>query len=236
MRTISTPGVGSGTRTIECRRYFGAAQSVNPMKISRRQCGCPTPELHHLRPFNTTCSPSRTAVACMLVASEDAMPGSVMQNADRISPARSGFNQSRFCSSDPYLTRTSMFPVSGGLQLKTSGAMEHRPIISAKGAYSTFVSPAPYGFSGRKRFHRPADLALALSSSMIDGCFQVRQSATFWTSLQYLASPGNTCSCMNVPSLCSESWARVEGAKCIVEVMLCPNKLHSLATPAKFIK
>src|SRR5580700_12054027 len=177
-----------------------------------------------------------TAVACMLVASEEATPGSVMQKADRISPARRGFSQDCFWPSEPYLTRTSIFPVSGGLQLKTSGAMEQRPIVSANGAYSTFVSPAPYSFSGRNRFHRPADLALALSSSMIEGCFQVRQSATFWTSLQYLASPGNTCSCMKVPSLCSESWARVEGAKCIVEVMLCPNKLHSLATPAKFIK
>src|SRR5207247_596408 len=58
-----------------------------------------------------------------------------------------------------------MLPVSGAEQLKTSGARGERPMISHRGAYSRFVSPAPYSGSGRKRFHSPAARALALSSS-----------------------------------------------------------------------
>ena len=36
-----------------------------------------------------------------------------------------------------------MLPVSGALQLHASGAMKLRPMISASGAYSRLVSPAP---------------------------------------------------------------------------------------------
>ncbi len=46
---------------------------------------------HHFRPLRTISSPLTIAVAAMFVASEDATPGSVMQNADRISPRSSGF-------------------------------------------------------------------------------------------------------------------------------------------------
>ena len=49
-----------------------------------------------------------------------------------------------------------MLPVSGALQLKTSGAIGERPMISASGAYSRFESPAPRSLAGRKRFHRPS--------------------------------------------------------------------------------
>ena len=34
-----------------------------------------------------------------------------------------------------------MLPVSGALQLKTSGAIGERPMISHRGAYSRLVSP-----------------------------------------------------------------------------------------------
>ena len=34
-------------------------------------------------------------------------------------------------------------PVSGALQLKTSGAKKDRPITSHSGAYSALLSPAP---------------------------------------------------------------------------------------------
>src|ERR1700685_1100441 len=97
----------------------------------------------------------------MFVASEDATSGSVIQKAERISPASIGVSHRAFCSGEPYLTSTSMFPVSGALQLKTSGAIDDRPVISASGAYSTLVRPAPYFLSGRNRFHRPAARALA---------------------------------------------------------------------------
>ena len=39
----------------------------------------------------------------------------------RISPFKSGFNHCSFCSSVPYLTKTSILPVSGALQLNTYG-------------------------------------------------------------------------------------------------------------------
>src|SRR5580700_4136051 len=115
----------------------------------------------------------------MLVASEDATLGSVMQNAERISPASNGVSQRAFCSAEPYFTSTSILPVSGALQLKTSGAIDERPVISAKGAYSTFVRPAPYSLSGRNRFHSPVARALAFKLSITGGCFQWRQSGRF---------------------------------------------------------
>ncbi len=65
-----------------------------------------------------------------------------------------------------------MFPVSGALQLKTSGAMRLRPMISQSGAYSRLESPAPNSDSGRKRFQSPAAFAFSLSSSMIEGVSQ----------------------------------------------------------------
>jgi hypothetical protein len=65
-----------------------------------------------------------------------------------------------------------MFPVSGALQLKTSGAQIVRPMISQSGAYSRFVSPAPYSLSGRKRFQRPALRAFVFSSSTTGTGFQ----------------------------------------------------------------
>src|SRR5712692_6037174 len=45
-----------------------------------------------------------------------------------------------------------MLPVSGAEQLKASGAIVERPMISHSGAYSRLVSPAPRSLSGRKRF------------------------------------------------------------------------------------
>ncbi len=70
----------------------------------------------------------------MLVASELATPGSVIVNADRIRPSSSGSSHSSRCSGVPWRSSTSMLPVSGALQLRTSGAIADRPISSASGA------------------------------------------------------------------------------------------------------
>ena len=172
MRSTFRPGASMGTSTMECCEYFGAAGSVSPMKMTKAQFGWPMPLLHHLRPLMTISSPSTTAVARMLVASLEATSGSVMQKAERIRPSSNGFSQRFFCSSDPYCTSTSMFPVSGALQLKTSGVMSERPMSSARGAYSRFESPAPNSVSGKNRFHSPAALALAFISSITGGTFQ----------------------------------------------------------------
>src|SRR3546814_5402909 len=63
-------------------------------------------------------------------------------------------SQRCLCSSLPYFHNTSMLPVSGALQLKTSGARKLLPISSASGAYSTWVRPAPCCASGRNKIGR----------------------------------------------------------------------------------
>ena len=68
------------------------------MKIITLQRGSHAPDVHHLRPLITHSSPSRTAVATMLVASEEATSGSVMAKEERISPRSSGSSHWRFCA------------------------------------------------------------------------------------------------------------------------------------------
>src|SRR5690349_231065 len=130
------------------------------MKMAILQRGSPAPEDHHLRPLITYSSPWRAMLARMLVASEEATSGSVMQKQERISPASNGLSHCSFCSSVPYRASTSILPVSGAEQLNTSAAMEERPMISHRGAYSKLVRPGPYSASGRNRFHKPAARAL----------------------------------------------------------------------------
>ncbi len=65
-----------------------------------------------------------------------------------------------------------MLPVSGAEQLKTSGAIAERPMISQSGAYSRLVRPAPNSLSGRNRFHNPAARAFPFSSSITGGIRQ----------------------------------------------------------------
>src|SRR5215467_13430229 len=133
-----------GTRIIDCCLCVGADGSVLPMKMAILQRGSPAPEVHHLRPLITYESPSRSIRERMLVASDEATSGSVIAKHERIAPASSGSSQRFRCSAVPYRTSTSMLPVSGAEQLKTSGAKSAaRPMISHRGAYSAFVSPAP---------------------------------------------------------------------------------------------
>src|SRR5712692_9452284 len=138
------------------------------MKILQR--GSIAPEVHHLRALMTyELLPSRRIEASMLVASEEATAGSVIAKDERISPLSSGFSQRSCCSGVAYRTKVSMLPVSGAEQLKTSGAIGERPMISHNGAYSRLVRPAPYALSGRKRIHSPSARAQAFSSSMTGG-------------------------------------------------------------------
>ena len=106
----------------------------------------------------------------MFVASLEATSGSVIPKHERISPSSSGCSQRSCCSGVPNCASTSMFPVSGAAQLIASGAISMlRPVISASGAYSRFVSPGPCASSGRKRFHRPSARAPVFSSSTTGG-------------------------------------------------------------------
>ena len=137
------------------------------MTIMILQRGSAAPLIHHLRPLRTYSSPSRSMRVEMLVASEDATSGSVMANADRISPSMSGWSHCDFCSAVPNMCSTSMLPVLGASQLIASGAMcTEWPVISARVAYSRLVSPDT---SGRNRFHSPRSRASALSSSTTGG-------------------------------------------------------------------
>jgi len=117
-------------------------------------------------------------LVAMFVASEEATSGSVMQNADRISPSSSGASQRSCCPVLPNSASSSMLPVSGAAQLSASGASAGLcPVISASGAYCRLVSPAPPARLVRNRFHRPRSRAAALSWSITAGRSQVRPSA-----------------------------------------------------------
>ena len=139
-------------------------------------------DVHHFRPLITYSSPSRTMLDSIFVASLDATAGSVMPKQERISPkmfaqyrslyfnivrspSRRGVSHWACCSGVPYFIKTSMFPVSGGEQLKGSEPRSERPISSAIKAYSRFVRPFPHFISGSVsngtyRFQRPAAFAL----------------------------------------------------------------------------
>ncbi|MGY4488945.1 hypothetical protein ACVWWR_008136 [Bradyrhizobium sp. LM3.2] len=73
---------------------------------------------------------------------------------------------------------TSMLPVSGAEQLKTSEAQVMRPISSDSSAYSRLVSPAPRNsssscsFGGMNMFQRPSAFAFFLRSSSTGMTFQ----------------------------------------------------------------
>ena len=150
----------------------------------------------------------------MFVASEDATSGSVMANAERISPARSGSSHCFFCSAEPYRTSTSMFPVSGALQLQTSGPIVERPIISHSGAYSRLVRPAPYSLSGKNRFQSPAARAFALSSSRTGGIDQRFASAACCS--QHVRSPGSTTSRVNSRN---RSWSAATSGRSSIDMI-----------------
>ena len=166
-RTIVTPGVSTGTSTIDCCRYGAASGSVLPIAIRSRQRGSSAPEVHHFRPVMTYSSPSRSILVVMLVASEEATSGSVIANPDRIVPASSGSSHCCFCAGVPIRCSSSMLPVSGAAQLIASGAISRlQPDSSAIGAYSSWVRPDT---SGRNRFHSSRRRASALSSSTTGG-------------------------------------------------------------------
>src|SRR5262249_32250453 len=82
--------------------------------------GWSAPLVNHLRPLMMYCMPSRRMDVCRFVGSEDAVSGSVMPIHDRIWPSSSGISQCSLCCFVAKRCRSSMFPVSGALQLKPS--------------------------------------------------------------------------------------------------------------------
>src|SRR5229473_1399727 len=106
------------------------------MTMKSLQRGSIAPDDHHLRPLITYSSPSRSILVAMLVASDEATSGSVMQNADLISPSSSGSSHRWTCSALPNSASTSMFPVSGAAQFSASGAIAPlRPLPDLAGRF-----------------------------------------------------------------------------------------------------
>src|SRR4029077_17391270 len=95
------PLASSGIRICDCCWWRCAFGSVLPITIAILQRGSPTPEDHHLRPLITYSLPSLRIDVSMLVASEEAPAGSVIRNAERISPAIKGRSHLSFCSFEP---------------------------------------------------------------------------------------------------------------------------------------
>src|ERR1700722_2960207 len=143
-RLISTPAEDSGTKIIECCLCCIAGESDLHITIAISQSGFPGPEMNHFRPLTTHESPSTLALVEIFVASDDATSASVIAKQERILPSSSGTSQRCCCSGVPKAARMPIFPVSGGLQLKTSGAHSLQPITSAMGAYSRLDRLAPY--------------------------------------------------------------------------------------------
>ena len=130
-----TPGASSGTRIIECRACRSASGSLTPITIANVHSGRIAPLDHHLRPLTTYSSPSLVIRVAMLVASDDATSGSVIEKQDRISASSSGRRYCSCWSSVPNMAISSMFPVSGAAQFMASGASPiERPDSSAIGA------------------------------------------------------------------------------------------------------
>ena len=96
-----TPGVSLGTTIIDCWRCRGASGSVLPITMRTRHRGRSAPDENHFVPLSTYSLPSRVMRSPMFVASDDATSGSVIENAERISPSSNGASQSRLTVSDP---------------------------------------------------------------------------------------------------------------------------------------
>ena len=164
-RTTRTPGVSRGTRTIDCCAVPGRVRvGLAHHDEAAGSRGFIAPVDHHLRPVTTYSSPSRSIRAAMLVASELATSGSVMQKADLIRPSSSGSSHRRAAPACRTWRAPPCSPCPARSSSCASGASSGlRPLISASGAYCRLVRPAPCS-PGRKRFHRPRRRASALSS------------------------------------------------------------------------
>ena len=104
---------------------------------------------NHLRPLITHWSPSSTALVCSSVGSLPAVSGSVIENADRRSPASSGYSHCSFWSSVPAMARISELPESGAWLPNATGANGLEPRISCMRPSLTWPKPWPPRSGGR---------------------------------------------------------------------------------------
>ena len=104
---------------------------------------------NHLWPLMTHSSPASTALVCSSVGSLPAVSGSVIENAERRSPASSGCSHCSFWSSVPARASTSELPESGAWLPKATGANGLEPRISCMSPSLTCPKPWPPRSGGR---------------------------------------------------------------------------------------
>ena len=146
--------------SIDARWWGRASGSVTAMTI-RKSAIEPLDE-NHLWPSITYSSPSRTARVRSSVGSEPAVSGSVIENAERRSPASSGCSQRSFCSGVPASARISLLPESGAWLPKALGANGEVPRISCIRPSLTWPKPCPPSSGGEVRRPQPARPDLGL--------------------------------------------------------------------------
>src|SRR5688572_32614363 len=110
VRSMRTPAVSIGTRTIDCCSCLGASGFVLPRTIATLQRGWAALVHHHLLPLMTYSEPFRSLRVRMFDASDDATSGSVIAKQERISPERRGASHRFFCASVPCWSDDGMFP------------------------------------------------------------------------------------------------------------------------------
>src|SRR3954454_11067222 len=162
-RTIVTPGVSAGTISIDARWYLWASGSVTAMTI--RKSATEALDENHLWPLMTHSSPTSSARVWSSVGSEPAFSGSVIENAERRSPASSGCRYCSFWSSVPAMARISELPESGAWLPNTLGANTDEPRISCMRPSLTWPKPWPPRSGGRWAAHSPRSLTCSWSGA-----------------------------------------------------------------------
>src|SRR4051812_31135805 len=163
----------------------------------------------------------------MLVASDEATSGSVMQNDDRMRASSSGSSHSLCWAGVPNSASSSMLPVSGAAQFRAAGARRMlRPVNSASGAYCRLLSPAPFA-PGRNRFQSPRARADARSRATTAGSLHcsgfAASSAASSASAGYTSVSRKSVSTA-ISSAVRSSWAKSMGSACLIQVREPPPR------------
>ena len=119
------------------------------------------------------------------VGSEPAVSGSVIENAERRSPASSGSSHCSFWSGVPASARISALPESGALLPNTNGAYGDVPRISCISPSLTWPKPCPPSSGGRCAAHSPRSLTASRSGA-------IARSKPSWPSSSKTVSIGHT--------------------------------------------
>ena len=186
-RTMSTPGVSTGTMIMDDPEYGCTSGLVTAITI--RKSATDPLDVNHLCPLMTHSSPSRTAEVFNSVGSDPAVSGSVMEKAERSSHPAGAAATAPAAPRSPLASiptaSNSAFPESGALLPNTTGASGDCPRISCISPSRTCPNPMPPSAGGRCAAHSP--LALTCSCSG-------RISTRTWSYVRSSVSNGNTSS------------------------------------------